>query len=145
MTGTRRSAWLIWLAAIVIGVAASVISGLAFPLVGLVCDRIGCVLPSTRRTHDENMAKAEAFKLTFDREVKAGASFNEVESYLNAHGLHFGFVGSPERDNARLQVELFLEKSPNWYCGNGSVGLALYFVNRNLNRTEGTYWSFDCP
>lgn len=153
MRGTHRSGWLIWLLAILIGAVALVISVLAFPLVGLVCDRIGCVLPSTRRTHDENMSKVEAFRQMFDREVRAGASFDEVLVYVKDHNLHFGLVGlsapqdEPPRPDGtdRREVEMFREESPNWYCGKGSVGLSIYFANRKLDRTEAAYWSSDCP
>ena len=34
----------------------------------------GSVSPSTRRVHAENMARAEPFKVMFDRDVNAGAS-----------------------------------------------------------------------
>jgi hypothetical protein len=123
-------------------------------IVTFVVTLAGCVMPSTRRTHDENMAKADAFRRTFDNEVKRGTSFDDVLAYLKAHNLHFGSSGltdphdePPERDGTgRLEVEVFREKSPNWACGKGSVGLSLYFVNGNLNRTGPvTYWSFDCP
>jgi hypothetical protein len=112
----------------------------------------GCVLPSTRRTHDDNMAKAETFKRTFDDEVKRGASFDEALAYLKAHNLHFGWLGltapqdEPPRDGREeREVEMFREESPNWYCGKGSVGLGIYFVNGKLDRTEAGYWSSDCP
>jgi hypothetical protein len=49
-----------------------------------------CGSPSTRRIHDQHVAKAEAFKAMFDRDVRAGASFDEVLAYLKAHNLHFG-------------------------------------------------------
>jgi hypothetical protein len=51
---------------------------------------VGCVSPSARRIHAENVAKAEAFKAVFDRDVRVGASFDEVLAYLQAHNLHFG-------------------------------------------------------
>src|SRR5262245_17855477 len=102
----------------------------AFPVIALLA-LMGCVSPSTRHIHAENMAKAAAFKATFDRDVKPGASFDEVVRYLNAHNLHFGGLGltNPQDDepphggDGRLNVEMFREKSPNWYCGKGSVGL----------------------
>lgn len=130
-----------------------VLRGLGFASVAFSIALVGCVLPSTRRTHDENMAKGEAFRQVFDREVKIGASFDEVLVYLKAHNLHFGPDGltvphdePPPRDGTgRLWVEMFREKSPNWDCGKGSVGLSIYFANRKLDRTESTYWSFDCP
>jgi hypothetical protein len=111
-----------------------------------------CVSPATRRIHAENMAKAEAFKKVFDSDVKAGASFEEVSRYLKAHNLHFGPVGltnpqdNPPRDGyGLLEVEMFREKSPNWYCGKGSVGLGVSFVNNKLTKTDVSFWSFDCP
>lgn len=112
----------------------------------------GCVSPSTRRIHAENMAKAESFKEMFEREVRAGASFEEVLTYLKAHNLHFGAFGltnpQDERPSAGyvlLEVEMFREKSPNWYCGKGSVGLGVSFVNGKLTKTDVSFWSFDCP
>jgi hypothetical protein len=153
MNRTLRSSWILGLTAIGIGAAALVLSGLAFPLVGLVCDRTGCVRASTRRIHDENMAKAEAFRGTFDNDVKPGSSFDDVLAYLKAHNLHFGLIGltapqdEPPRGDGReeREVEMFREESPNWYCGKGSVGLGIYFVNGKLDRTEAGYWSSDCP
>jgi hypothetical protein len=137
----------------VIGAAGLVLSSFGFRLVGLVCDRTGCVRASTRRIHDENMAKAQAFKQLFDSEVKLGASFDEVLAYLKAHNLHFGLVGltAPQDEPPRgdgpdeREVEMFREESPNWYCGKGSAGLGIYFVNGKLDRTEAGYWSSDCP
>lgn len=111
-----------------------------------------CISPSTRRMHAENMAKAEAFKKVFDRDVRAGASFDEVLVYLKAHNLHFGPFGltnpqdEPPRDGyGLLEVEMFREKSPNWYCGKGSVGLGVSFANNKLTKTDVSFWSFDCP
>lgn len=112
----------------------------------------GCVSPSTRRIHAENMAKAEAFKAMFDRDVKAGASFDEVLRFLKADKLHFGPLGltnpqdeAPDGGYGLLEVEMFREKSPNWYCGNGSVGLGVHFENDRLISTHASYWSLDCP
>src|SRR5436189_6159776 len=112
----------------------------------------GCVSPSTRRIHAENMSKAETFRVAFDRSVKPGASFEEALHYLTAHNLHFGAVGltSPQADPPpegvqRLEVEMFREKSPNWYCGNGSVGLEVWFTDKKLTGTTVIFWSFDCP
>jgi hypothetical protein len=112
----------------------------------------GCVSPSTRRIHAENMAKAEAFKQSFDRDVKAGASFEEVLQYLKAHSLHFGPAGltapqddPPSEGVRRLEIEMFREKSPNWYCGNGSVGLEVTFTDKKLTGASASFWSFDCP
>ena len=151
MTGTPRSPWLLGLAAIVIGIAVLVLSGLALPFVGFICDRIGCVLPSTRSAHAQNMAKVTTFKQAFDGDLKPGASFDEVLAYLKVHNLQFGPVGltapqdEPPPREGWLDVEMFREKSPHWYCGNGSVGLSVHFVNRNLDETAATYWSLDCP
>ncbi|HZT76768.1 MAG TPA: hypothetical protein VFA27_08925 [Vicinamibacterales bacterium] len=102
-----------------------------FGLIALTFAAVACVLPSTRRAHDENMAKAEAFKKVFDRDVRPGASFEEVLTYLTVHNLHFGPVGlespndvpPPIEGTGDLEVQMFREKSPHWYCGNGSVGL----------------------
>src|SRR5262245_48381180 len=112
----------------------------------------GCVSPSTRRIHAENMAKAEAFKTMFDRDVRAGASFDEVLKYLKAHDLHFGPFGltnpndqPPDNGVGLLHVEMFREKSPNWYCGKGSVGLGVSFANNKLTSAVASFWSFDCP
>jgi hypothetical protein len=98
------------------------------------------------------MAKAEAFEKMFDGGVRAGASFDEVLRYLKAHNLHFGADGlknpqdEPPTDGySELEVEMFREKSPNWYCGQGSVGLAVTFVNNRLTSTWVSYWSMDCP
>jgi hypothetical protein len=113
---------------------------------------VGCVSPSTRRIHAENVAKAEAFEAMFDRDVRAGASFDEVLAYLQAHKLHFGAASltipqdEPPGDGyARREVEMFREKSPNWYCGEGSVGLSISFVDNKLKDTAATSWSMDCP
>lgn len=113
---------------------------------------VGCVSPSTRRIHAENVAKAEAFEAMFDRDVKAGSSFDEVLAYLHAHKLHFGAASltipqdePPGDGHARREVEMFSEKSPNWYCGDGSVGLSISFVDRKLKDTSATFWSMDCP
>ena len=93
-------------------------------LLSLLCilTLTGCVSPKTRRIHAENMAKADAFKAVLDRDVKNGASFDEVLQYLKAHGLHFGVTGlttpqddPPSEGFQRLEVEMFKEKSPNWY------------------------------
>jgi hypothetical protein len=113
----------------------------------------GCVSPSTRRIHAANMSKAQTFKVAFDHDVQAGASFDEVLRYLKVHNLHFGAAGltNPQDDEApgqgiaRLDVEMFREKSPNWYCGNGSVGLEVWFTDKKLTGTSVTFWSFDCP
>jgi len=122
-------------------------------IIGFSVVLMGCVLPSTRKAHSENLARAQAFKQVFDSEVNPGASFDEVLAYLKAHNLHFGWVGltapqdEPPRGDGReeREVEMFREESPNWYCGKGSVGLGIYFVNGKLDRTEAGYWSFDCP
>jgi hypothetical protein len=113
---------------------------------------VGCVSPSTRRIHAENVAKAEAFKAVFDRDVRVGASFDEVLAYLQAHNLHFGpeSLTSPQNEPpgdgyARREVQMFREKSPNWYCGSGSVGLSISFVDNKLKDTSATFWSMDCP
>jgi len=112
----------------------------------------GCAWPATRRVHAENMSKARTFKVAFDQDVKAGASFDEVLRYLKTHNLHFGAAGltNPQDDEpprggvTRLDVEMFREKSPNWYCGNGSVGLEVWFTDKKLTGTAVTSWSFDC-
>jgi len=98
------------------------------------------------------MAKAEAFKASLDRDVRPGSSFDDVLQYLKAHGLQFGVAGltTPQNDPPpegfrRLEVEMFREKSPNWYCGKGSVGLEVAFTDRKLTGTAVTFWSFDCP
>ena len=112
----------------------------------------GCVSATTRRIHAENMAKAEAFKATLDRDVKPGASFSEVLLYIKAHGLHFGVAGltSPQDDPPPgaftiLNIEMFRGKSPRWYCGQGSVGLEVVFTDKKFTGTSATSWSFDCP
>ena len=99
------------------------------------------------------MSKAETFRSEMDRHIKAGASFDEVLRYLNAHGLHFGAAGltnpqdgeRPSEGVKRLDVEMFREKSPNWYCGNGSVGIEVRFTDKKLTGTVATFWSLDCP
>lgn len=112
----------------------------------------GCVSPTTRRIHAENMAKAEAFKAMLDRDVKPGASFEEVLRYIKARGLHFGVAGltspqddPPPEDFKILNIEMFRGKSPRWYCGQGSVGLEVVFTDKKLRGTSATSWSFDCP
>jgi hypothetical protein len=111
----------------------------------------GCVSPTTRRIHAENMAKAETFKAMFDRDVKAGASFDQVLQYLKAHNLHFGPLAltlpqdePPAGGSGRLEVEMFREKSLSWACGKASVGLNLSFVNNKLTDTSFGSWSLDC-
>jgi hypothetical protein len=97
------------------------------------------------------MAKARTFKDAFDRDVKAGASFDEVLRYLKARNLHFGADGlrspqdePPSAGVVRLEIEMFREKSPNWSCGNGSVGLEVWFTDKKLTGTAESSWSFDC-
>ena len=111
----------------------------------------GCASPSTRRIHAENMARAETFKVMFDRDLKVGAPFDEVLRYLKAHDLHFGPLGltlpqdePPEGGYGRLEVEMFREKSPNWSCGKASVGLTVSFANNKLTDTAFGSWSLDC-
>ena len=136
----------------VIGVGVLLFPGVGFRLLALICERSGCVSSATLRTHDDNMAKAEAFRQAMLRDLPSGAPFDDVLGYLHAHNLHFGLVGlsdpqdQPPRDGrGDLYVEMFREKSPQWYCGSGSVGLTLFFVDGRLNQTRATYWSSDCP
>ena len=42
-------------------------------------------------------------------------------------------------------IEVAAERSVNWYCGTGSVGL---IAELDAERLTGSYvrsWSFDCP
>jgi hypothetical protein len=104
----------------------------------------GCVLPSTRRVHAENMAKAEAFKREFDKHLPAGASRAEVDEYLAAHQLKIGNLLGPDGTGDGL-LELFTEKSISWYCGQGIVGLHIHFTANRLDNASTGSWSWDCP
>ena len=136
---------------IVIGAGVLLFPRVGFQFIATVCGRGGCVSSSTLRTHDDNMAKAEAFRQAMERDMPAGAAFDDVLGYLRARNLHFGLVGltdpqdQPRNGRGDLDVEMFRENSPHWYCGSGSVGLTLSFVDSRLNRTQTTYWSSDCP
>jgi hypothetical protein len=111
-------------------------------LAGLaVAGLTSCVTPSTRRIHAENMTKAEEFKRKFERDIPRGTPFEDVATYLKGQGLQHGLTARPENH----YVELLREKSPDWFCGEGSVGLVVHFRDNKLDRAETTFWSFDCP
>ncbi|HZR22589.1 MAG TPA: hypothetical protein VFA59_03310 [Vicinamibacterales bacterium] len=93
------------------------------------------------------MANAEAFRRQFESDVATGTPIRAVEEYLARKGLKLdgGTFLRMRSGTSDMWLELSREESPNWYCGKGSVGLAVYFVDYKLDRTEVTYWSFDCP
>jgi hypothetical protein len=109
---------------------------------------VSCVRPSTRRAHEEHMLQAEAYKAEFDRRVPHGTSLLAVKEFLQAQDRHIlnevPEWGTGEATGEGL-VELFQEKSIRWYCGQGSVGLSLSFLQNKLVSTRVTSWSFDCP
>ena len=45
---------------------------------------VGCVLPSTRRAHEQHMVQAAAYKTEFDRLVPRGTSLPDVKEFLKA-------------------------------------------------------------
>jgi hypothetical protein len=111
----------------------------------LLCSLIvGCVLPSTRHAHEQHLAQAEAYKTEFDRQVPRGTALPVVNEYLKTQG-HYILNELGEPGTGQALVELFKEKSIRWYCGQGSVGLSLGFVENKLAGTSVNSWSFDCP
>ena len=112
----------------------------------------GCIAsPSTRRIHAKNISNASAFKATFDRDIRPGASFDEVLRYVKTHNLHFGPLGlttpqdePPPGGNGELEIEMFRGKSPDGYCGQESVGLEVFFTDNKLTGTRAGSWSLDC-
>jgi hypothetical protein len=109
---------------------------------------VGCVLPSTRRAHEQHMVQAAAYKTEFDRRVPSGTSLPAVREFLQAQDRHIlnelPDWGTGEATGQGL-VELFQGKSIRWYCGQESVGLSLSFVQNKLVSTSVSSWSFDCP
>jgi hypothetical protein len=105
---------------------------------------IGCVRPETRRAHARNIAKAEALKREFDKDVLAGTSLAAVEDYLRSKGLQIGSELGRDGTGSVL-VELVQEESTSWYCGKGSVGLMVYFTANKLDKAFVESWSFNCP
>jgi hypothetical protein len=91
------------------------------------------------------MTKAEAFKQKFDQDVPLGTSYQEVASYLKTQNLQFGLRAREPIGTGDEYVELLREKSPERFCGNGSVGIKVHFTDNKLDRAETTFWSFDCP
>lgn len=108
----------------------------------------GCVRPSTRRAHEQHMVQAEAYKAEFDRRVSHGTSLLAVKEFLQTQDRHIlnevPDWGTGEATGEGL-LELFQEKSISWYCGQGSVGLSLGFVQNKLTSTHVSSWSSDCP
>ena len=109
---------------------------------------LGCVLPSTRRAHEQHMVQAAAYKTEFDKQVPPGTSLPEVKKFLQAQDRRIlnelPDWGTGQATGEGL-LELFQGKSVRWYCGQESVGLSLSFVQNKLVSTSVTSWSFDCP
>ena len=109
---------------------------------------VGCVRPSTRRAHEQHMAQAEAYKADFDRQVPRGTTLLAVKEFLQTQDRHIlnevPDWGTGEATGEGL-LELFQEKSIRWYCGVGSVGLSIGFVQNKLTSTHVSSWSSDCP
>jgi hypothetical protein len=99
-----------------------------------------------QRAHAANMARAEAFKRELDAHLAAGVPRSAVEAYLATKHIE-GARPHPSPDSqAEYWVTITKERSPNWYCGLGDVGLILYFSEeRRLTKAEVASWSFDCP
>jgi hypothetical protein len=116
---------------------------LLIPLMSMLLS--GCVRPSTRRAHEANMAKAEEFKREFDRENQPGTALDAVMRWREARGLPPTDLLRSADGTGDIRLELLREESPWWYCGKGSVGLGLRFVERKLDKSTVTFWSFDCP
>jgi hypothetical protein len=109
---------------------------------------VGCVRPSTRRAYEQHMLQAEAYKADFDRQVPRGTTLRAVKEFLQTQDRHIlnevPDWGTGEATGEGL-LELFQGKSIRWYCGQGSVGLSLSFLQGKLVSTSVTSWSFDCP
>jgi hypothetical protein len=69
---------------IVIGAGVLLFPRVGFQFIATICERAGCVSSSTLRTHNDNMAKAEAFRQAMERDMPAGAAFDDVLGYLRA-------------------------------------------------------------
>jgi hypothetical protein len=90
------------------------------------------------------MAKAEVFKLEFDKHFPSGTPLAVVETYVRSLGLSRGNTLGADGTGDVLYV-LYSEQSIAWYCGQGSVGLQVHFTGGRLDRTSTGSWSFDCP
>ena len=109
---------------------------------------VSCVRPSTRRAHEQHMVQAQAYKADFDRQVPRGTTLLAVKEFLQTQDRRIlnevPDWGTGEATGEGL-LELFQEKSIRWYCGQGSVGLSLSFLQNKLVSTSVTSWSSDCP
>ena len=95
--------------------------------------------------HANHMATAEQFKRDFDERLPIGASVADVERYLMTRHVEIVRPVPGPTDGPDYRVTVTRERSPYWFCGRGDVGLIVHFsAERQVMKTEATWWSFDC-
>jgi len=99
---------------------------------------------NAKGVHEQNLFKAAAFEREFDGRIQTGATRTTVEEYLERTGLKW-YSSLSEFGNVKtISIEVMKGKSPEWYCGNESVGVIAHFCDDKLKETEVAAWSLDC-
>jgi hypothetical protein len=99
---------------------------------------------NAHRVHDLNLLKAEAFVKEFDSRIQVGAARSAVEENLASTGMSWVPAFSEFGNVLRIHIEVVRGQSPEWYCGEESVGVIAFFKDDRLTKSEVASWTSNC-